>query len=48
MQSKRQWGMVLFQWVLKVLKAHKRDGGIYENTIMRISQALEHPKEDQE
>lgn len=39
--------MVLFQWVLKVLKAHKRIGGTYRNIIMRILKALEHPKKDQ-
>lgn len=40
--------MVLFQWVLKVLNAHRRIGGTYENITMRILQALEHPKKDQE
>lgn len=40
--------MVLFQWVLKVLKAHQRLGGTHKNTIMRISEVLEHPKKDQE
>lgn len=40
--------MVLFQWVLQVIKAHKRIGGTHRNIIMRILQALEHPKKDQE